>query len=122
MKTMIGILVGRIASARCFVTDFLSGRWRARQTLRGFERSMALPFPPEDLLFRAMDTFDIDLDEFCVRNPAWFQDMERTCMRCAGRGACRRIMSRGEFVGWYRGFCPNAEDFAQIVSPALDRG
>ena len=144
MKTMMDNLVGRMASARCFVTDFLRNWWRTRRTLREiealgseeaarvltevgftpreFERSMVLPFASEDLLLRAMDTFDIDADEFCARNPAWFQGMERTCMRCPDRGACRRVMSRGEFAAWHRGFCPNAEDFAQIVSPALNRG
>ncbi len=144
MKTVLRNLADRIASACCFVTDFLGNRWQERPTLRqiraldpeeaarlltevgltpqAFEHSMALPFPSEDLFLRAMDTFDVDPDEFCVRNPAWFQDMERTCMRCAERRACRRTMSRGEFMGWHRRFCPNAEDFAQIISSASGSG
>ncbi len=144
MKAMMDNLVDRMASARDSVAHFLSGWRRTRQTRRDiealgseeaarvyaeigltqreFERAMALPFASEDLLLRAMDRLDIDPDEFCVRNPGWFQDMERTCMRCSGRNACRRMMSRAEFAGWHQQFCPNAEDFAQIASPALDRG
>ncbi|MDN2565787.1 hypothetical protein N1F89_06100 [Aquibium sp. A9E412] len=144
MKAMMMSLVGRMASARCVLANSLRNWRHTRQTLREinalgaqeagrvltevglspreFERSMVLPFASEDLLQEAMHTFDIDPDEFCARYPGWFQDMERTCMKCPHRGACRRIVARGRFAEWHRGVCPNAEDFAQIASPAVTCG
>lgn len=89
-------------------------------TRADFGTAMAHPFASEDLLSQAMDSVGIDPDEFAARNPTWLQDLQRSCMMCRVRGRCHQIMSRGEFARRHRDFCPNAADFAQILSARPD--
>lgn len=135
---MNGNLLGGAAQAWRLAADFVKDRRRSRRAMKeigalgageaarvlgevGITRSefagaMALPFASEDLVFKGMEAAGIDADEFGARNPAWLQDMERTCMRCTVRGSCRRVQARGEFARRHRDFCPNSRDFAQILT------
>ena len=84
-------------------------------TRRDFANAMRLPFASQDLLSSAMQSIGIDPTAFHTRQAGFGRDMDRTCMLCDHRRRCRNDIATSDFGSRHRDFCPNSENFAEII-------
>lgn len=84
-------------------------------TRREFADAMQRPFAFDDLLSSAMQSIGIDPIAFHSQQGAWSRDMHRTCMLCRYHRRCRKELATSEFGHSHQGFCPNSENFTEII-------
>jgi hypothetical protein len=70
---------------------------------------------------KGMQSIGIDPEDFAARDPAWMRCLEHTCAMCRARGRCHRVMAHSEFAKRYHEFCPNSEEFDDILAARADR-
>lgn len=134
---MTGSLIGGSLQAWRFAMAYFTDRRRSIATLREFEAlgldecarilkdcsltrrdfasAMRLPFAPQDLLSSAMQSIGIDPTAFHTKQAGFGRDMHRTCMLCGHRRRCRNDIATSDFGGRHKDFCPNSENFAEII-------
>lgn len=83
---------------------------------REFDAATRLPFASEDLYAMALRSIGVDQDAFHRRYGAWNRSTQRTCMMCTHRRRCRSSLLSGAFAAGHHGFCPNSENFADMIS------
>lgn len=81
--------------------------------------ALALVALPDDVPGRVVamgHLYGLDEDRLVARRPEWTALLE-TCNGCCERGACARLMARGdEARAAQAGFCPNAGHFADLAA------
>jgi len=80
-----------------------------------FDAAMQLPYASEDLLTPAMLSIGIDPDTFDSRQIARGRLMSRTCITCPHRRQCHSHMAAFDFESHYKDFCPNRDNFAELL-------
>ncbi|RWA68026.1 hypothetical protein [Mesorhizobium sp.] len=85
-------------------------------TLDEFEEAMLLPYASEDMLSLAMLSIGIDPDSFKSQTMAKNRFMSRTCVTCAHRRRCHSHMAAFDFESHYLDFCPNRNNFAELLA------
>mgnify|MGYP000704721661 CR=1 FL=1 len=94
-------------------TRILAEAGLARADVR---EAVSRPFAFEDLMSKGMDSIGIDAHDFAVRKGDWYRSLEHTCAKCQVRGRCRRVIACSQFAERFHEFCPNSEDFDQILA------
>lgn len=134
---MTGSLIGGPLQAWRFAIDYFADRRRSIATLREFEAlgldecvpvlkdcgltrrdfvdAMRRPLASLDLLSPAMQSIGIDPTAFHSREAGFGRDMDRTCMLCRHRCRCRNDIATSDFASRHRDFCPNSENFTEII-------
>ena len=80
---------------------------------REFDDAMRLPYASEDLLSSAMRSAGIDPDSFQSLQTHGF--MSRTCITCPHRRQCHDHLAAFDFESHYQDFCPNSQNFADLL-------
>lgn len=85
-----------------------------------FDEAMHLPHAAENMLTSAMLSVGIDPDRFQVIEFVRSHFMSRTCITCPNRRLCHSHLEAFDFEGRYRDFCPNRNNFGQLLSNRYD--
>ncbi|MER8461819.1 hypothetical protein [Mesorhizobium sp. M1396] len=78
-----------------------------------FDDAMRLPYASEDLLSSAMRSVGVDPDNFQSRQAHCF--MSCTCITCPHRRQCHGHLAAFDFESHYQDFCPNSQNFADLL-------
>jgi hypothetical protein len=138
---MAGNLISETVGAWRSVISFLADRRRSRAATREFwamgwdectgilndiglsrsefDDAMRLPYASEDLLSSGMRSIGIDPDSFQSLQAA-HRFMSRTCITCPHRRQCHRHLAAFDFESHYQDFCPNSQNFADLLKNGLN--